>query len=54
MLEVREYLDAFGRSPFAKWFSDLNAEAAAKVAIAIARMEHGNLSSVKSVGEGVL
>jgi putative addiction module killer protein len=54
MLEVREYLDVFGRSPFAKWFSELNAEAAAKVAVAIARMEQGNLSGVKSVGEGVL
>lgn len=54
MLEVREYLEASGRSPFAKWFSDLNAEAAAKVTVAMARMEQGNFSSVKSVGEGVL
>lgn len=38
----------------ADWFADLEATARAKVARAIARMEQGNLSNVKSVGEGVL
>ena len=54
MLEVREYLDAKGNSPYAKWFNRLNAEAAAKVAIAKYRMEQGNLSNAKRVGKGVL
>lgn len=53
MLEVREYLDAKGNSPYAKWFNRLNAEAAAKVAIAKYRMEQGNLSNAKRVGQGV-
>jgi putative addiction module killer protein len=54
VLEIRYYLFASGRSPFEDWFADLNAEARAKVAVAVARLEQGNLSNVKSVGEGVL
>ena len=53
MLEVREYVTADGSSPYAKWFNRLNAQAAAKVAIAITRMAQGNLSNAKSVGSGV-
>lgn len=53
MTEVREYLDAKGRSPFARWFDKLNAQAAAKVATALIRMEQGNLSATKGVGAGV-
>lgn len=54
MLELRYYLAADGKSPFEDWFFDLNAPAAAKVTVALARLEHGNLSNVKGVGEGVL
>jgi putative addiction module killer protein len=53
MVGVREYLDRGGRSPYAKWFDSLNAQAAAKVAIAITRMGQGNFSSLRSVGSGV-
>ncbi len=53
MIEVREYLDAKGNSPYTKWFDRLNATAAVKVATAIHRMEQGNFSNVKSVGAGV-
>lgn len=52
-VEVLEYLQPDGRSPYAKWFDDLNPQAAAKVAIAVARMSQGNFSNVKSVGSGV-
>jgi hypothetical protein len=31
MTRILEYLDPKGRSPYAKWFVGLNAEAAAKV-----------------------
>ena len=54
MLEVRAYIQADGRKPFAKWFEALDPAAAAKVTVAIARMETGNLSNTKSVGDGVL
>jgi putative addiction module killer protein len=50
---VHEYLDAAGRSPFARWFEHLNAVAAAKVSTAIYRLGEGNFSSVKGVGAGV-
>ena len=42
-----------GSSPFATWFSALDAQAAAKVATALYRLEHGNFSNVKSAGKGV-
>lgn len=54
MIEVREYVDAAGRSPFGDWFAQLNAQAAARITIALARIEQGNLSNVKGVGGGVL
>src|ERR1700683_1614434 len=54
MLELRYYLASDGGSPFEDWFSALAAQAAAKVAVTLARLEQGNLSNAKSVGEGVL
>ncbi len=53
MVEVREYLDPGGHSPYAAWFDRLNREAAAKVAAALARIQQGNLSNAKGVGAGV-
>lgn len=52
-IKVVEYLDARGQSPFARWFDDLNAEAAARVTTALYRMGQGNFSNVKGVGGGV-
>jgi putative addiction module killer protein len=52
--DVREYLDADGTSPFADWFVGLDAVAAAKITVALARIGQGNLSNAKGVGEGVL
>ena len=54
VLELRYYLAGDGESPFAEWFSGLDVAAGAKVSVALARLEGGNLSSVKPVGEGVL
>ena len=54
MITIREYIDDQGRSPFANWFKRLNSTAAAKVTVALTRMETGSLSNVKSVGRGVL
>jgi putative addiction module killer protein len=50
---IEEYLDDDGRSPFAAWFGDLDARAAAKVTVAVSRIERGAVSNVKGVGEGV-
>ncbi len=54
MLDVREFLEEDGTSPFADWFGGLDAGAAAKVAVGVARIAQGNLSNVKGVSEGVL
>lgn len=54
MFDVIEYLDERGRSPFAAWFSDLDAVSAAKITVALARLAAGNTSNAKSVGEGVM
>lgn len=51
--KVIEYRVPNGVSPFARWFNELDAVAAAKVTTALYRMEQGNLSNVKAVGEGV-
>ena len=53
MIKIREYIDREGGSPYAKWFTRLNAPAAAKVVTALVRMEQGNLSNAKGVGAGV-
>ncbi len=53
VIEVFEYVAADGSSPYRKWFNSLKAQAAAKVAIAITRIEQGNLSNTKSVGAGL-
>lgn len=54
MPEIRYYIGPRGLQPFSKWFADLDPMARAKVTRAIARLEQGNDSNVKSVGEGVL
>jgi putative addiction module killer protein len=54
VLELRYYLAPDGQSPFEKWFAGLDPTARAKVTTAIVRLEQGNLSNVKGVGEGVL
>lgn len=52
-IEIREFLEASGRSPFGRWFEGLNAVAAARVTIALARLGQGNFSNVEGVGAGV-
>ena len=54
MIDIREYVDDRGRSPFGRWFNDLDAAAAVRVRTALARMEAGNLSNIRGVGSGVL
>jgi len=50
---AKEYVDEQGRSPFARWFDKLDAEAAAKIRTALIRLEGGNTGALKSVGRGV-
>lgn len=53
LLSIQEYLDTTGRSPFARWFNGLNADAAARVTVALHRLGQGNFLNVKGVGAGV-
>ncbi len=53
MVEIREYLGRSDRSPFGEWFESLDSIAAAKVTVALVRLEQGNFSSIKGVGSGV-
>ena len=52
-VEIVEYVDGKGRSPFGEWFNRLPAAAAAKVVVALDRISRGLLGDVKSVGAGV-
>ena len=52
-MKIREYETPEGRSPFGEWFEDLDPTGAAKVTVALARLEQGNTSNVKGVGSGV-
>ena len=52
--QVKELLLRDGTSPYADWFGTLDAMVAAKVSVAAARMEQGNLSNVewfRGIGE---
>jgi len=53
MVEIREYLDLAGRSPFGVWRQLLDVPARKKVTTAIYRLGLGNFSNVKGVGGGV-
>jgi putative addiction module killer protein len=52
-MRVLEYRDARDRAPFREWFDTLDRAAAAKVEFAVRRLEQGNTSNLKSVGDGL-
>ncbi len=52
-IDIRELLDASGRSPFGRWFEGLNGVVAARVTVALTRLGQGNFSNVEGVGSGV-
>ena len=54
MIEIREFINARGSSPFHRWISRLDRHATARVTTALYRMEMGNLSNARGVGCGVL
>jgi putative addiction module killer protein len=52
-VQILEYLDRNGRSPYSAWFDSLNGQAAAKIAAASYQLGVGNFWNVKGVGKGV-
>ncbi len=53
VIEVLQYLDARGLSPFQRWFDSLDAPVAAKVTTALTKIAQAHWGNVKSVGMGV-
>jgi putative addiction module killer protein len=53
VIEIREYVDQKGRSPYRNWLVKLDPATVARVIAAVLRMEGGNFSAAKSVGAGV-
>jgi putative addiction module killer protein len=50
VIKVVEYIRSDGSNPFKAWFDDLDAQAAAKVATAVLRLEMGITSNVRWIG----
>ena len=46
-MKILEYIKEDGSNPYKKWFDALNAQAAAKVTVAKARIELGHTSNIK-------
>jgi putative addiction module killer protein len=46
-VRITEYIATNGANPFKAWFDGLSPHAAAKVAIALVRLEQGNTSGIK-------
>jgi len=53
MIELLEYLNAAGVSPFAKWREKLDTTTRARITGAVLRMEAGNFSAAKGAGAGI-
>jgi putative addiction module killer protein len=53
MIQLLEYINASGASPFANWREKLDATTRARVTTAVFRLEAGNFSAAKGVGAGV-
>lgn len=49
-MKIEEYIREDGSTPFKKWFDNLDRQAAAKVTVAVARLELGNTSGIKWFG----
>jgi hypothetical protein len=53
MIEIRVYTTPNGRQPFIQWLENVDREARRRINVALARLEEGNIGSLKSVGDGV-
>ena len=49
-MDVQEYINEDGASPYRTWFDGLDVQSAAKVTVARTRLELGNTSNVKWFG----
>lgn len=49
MTKIEEYITEEGKSPFADWFNELDAQAANKVTTYLTRIAAGNTSNLKPI-----
>ena len=52
-MKIDEYITSEGRSPFKYWFESLDTQTALLVNTILTRMQHGNTSNIKGIGNGV-
>jgi putative addiction module killer protein len=50
---VRQFIDRHGRNPYERWFENLESTVRARITVALTKLEGGNFSSAKGVGQGV-
>jgi putative addiction module killer protein len=53
MIEVRRYVDSEGRTPFVRWFQNVEPGARARVGVALDKILAGNLTALKGLGSGL-
>ena len=53
MIEIRQYVDLFGRNFFERWLAKQDATTKTRIAIALGRVEEGNLGALKGLGAGL-
>jgi putative addiction module killer protein len=53
MVELVEYVNASGISPFAKWRGKLDPTTRARITVGVLRLELGNFSAARGVGGGI-
>ena len=51
--QIKECLQSDGSSPFGEWFAALDLAAAAKVSVAVARIEQGKKNESKGKRNGI-
>jgi len=52
-MKIEEYQDPKGISPFSEWFGNLDTQAALLITTILTRIQHGNVSNIKGIGNGV-
>jgi putative addiction module killer protein len=52
-IEVRQYVDRLGQSPFERWLEKLDDDLQARIAVSFDRLERGNFTAAKGIGAGL-
>jgi putative addiction module killer protein len=47
VIEIRQYIDRLGRSPFDRWFEKLDDDTQARIVVSLDRLERGNFFELR-------